>query len=92
MTVLVVGATGSVGSLVVQEALAQGHAVRGLVRSEAKRRQLPADAQGVIGDVTRPSTLAAAVDGVGGIVFTIGSDGTGKVGAENVDYGGCAMF
>jgi uncharacterized protein YbjT (DUF2867 family) len=86
--VLVVGATGSIGRLVVLEALARGHAVRALVRSEAKGRQLPADAQVVVGDVTRPDTLAAAVDGVDGIVFTLGSDGTGKVGAENVDYGG----
>jgi uncharacterized protein YbjT (DUF2867 family) len=40
------------------------------------------------GDVTRPETLNAAVDGVDAIVFTLGSDGKGKVGAENVDYGG----
>jgi len=88
MTVLVVGATGSIGRLVVQEALAQGHAVRALVRSYAKGRQLPAEAQAVIGDVTRPDTLAVAVDGVDGIVFTLGSDGAGKAGAENIDYGG----
>ncbi|HRH85273.1 MAG TPA: NmrA family NAD(P)-binding protein, partial [Rubrivivax sp.] len=31
-TVLVVGATGSIGRLVVAEALRQGHAVRALVR------------------------------------------------------------
>ena len=88
MIVLVVGATGSIGRLVVQKALAHGHAVRALVRSEAKGRHHPADARVVIGEVTRPDTLAAAVDGVDGIVFTIGSDGAGKVGAENVDYGG----
>jgi uncharacterized protein YbjT (DUF2867 family) len=42
----------------------------------------------VIGDVTRPDTLSGAVGGVDAIVFTLGSDGAGKVGAENVDYGG----
>jgi len=88
MNVLVVGATGSIGRLVVEEALAQGHAVRALVRSQAKARQLPSEAQVVISDVTRPDTLAAAVKGVDAIVFTHGSDGSGKVGAENVDYGG----
>jgi uncharacterized protein YbjT (DUF2867 family) len=88
MIVLVVGATGSIGHLVVKEGLAHGHAVRALVRSEAKGRRLPAGAQVVIGDVTRPDTLAAAVDGVQGIVFTLGSDGAGKIGAETVDYGG----
>jgi uncharacterized protein YbjT (DUF2867 family) len=88
MTVLVVGATGSIGHLVVEEALRQGHSVRAFVRSEAKARQLPADARVIIGDVTRPDTLASAVDGVDGIVLTLGSDGAGKVGAEEVDYGG----
>lgn len=88
MTVLVVGATGSIGHLVIEEALRQGHSVRALVRSEAKARQLPPEARVVIGDVTRPDTLPAAVDGADAIVFTVGSDGAGKVGAENVDYGG----
>lgn len=36
MTVLVVGATGSIGRLVVAEALRQGHAVRALVRNLAR--------------------------------------------------------
>lgn len=88
MNVLVVGATGSIGHLVVEEAIKQGHAVRALVRNPGKARQLPSEALTVVGDVTRPETLASAVEGVDAIVFTLGSDGAGKVGAENVDYGG----
>ena len=87
MNVLVVGATGSIGRLVVDEAIRQGHAVRALVRTAGKGHPLPREAQVIIGDVTRPDTLPAAVDGVDAIVFTLGSD-NGKVGAENVDYGG----
>jgi uncharacterized protein YbjT (DUF2867 family) len=87
-TVLVVGATGSIGRLVVEEAIRQGHAVRALVRTPGKARRLPPDAQVVVGDVTRPDTLPDAVDGVDAVVFTLGSDGAGKVGAESVDYGG----
>jgi uncharacterized protein YbjT (DUF2867 family) len=64
MTVLVVGATGSIGRLVVEEALREGHAVRALVRIADKARQLPHEAQAVLGDVTRPDTLPGAVDGV----------------------------
>ena len=86
--VLVVGATGSIGRLVVEEAVKQGYTVRALVRSQAKAVQLPTAAQIVIGDVTRPDTLAAAVNDIDAIVFTLGSDGAGKVGAETVDYGG----
>ena len=59
-----------------------------LVRTPEKARKLPHEAQAVIGDVTRPDKLPDAVDGIDAVVFTLGSDGTGKVGAENVDYGG----
>ena len=88
MTILVVGATGSIGSLVVDEAIQKGHSVRALVRSPEKARQLPARAEAVIGDLTRPDTIGAAVQGVDALVFTHGSDGGGKLGSETVDYGG----
>ena len=88
MTVLVVGATGSIGRLVVEEAVRQGHAVRALVRNPTKASQLPPEVQVVLADVTRSDTLSDAVDGVDAIVFTLGSDGAGKAGAERVDYGG----
>jgi len=84
---LVVGATGSIGRLVVEEAMRQGHAVRALVRDSRKASQFPPDVQAVVGDLTRTETLAAAVDGVDAIVLTHGSDG-GKAETESVDYGG----
>jgi uncharacterized protein YbjT (DUF2867 family) len=87
-TVLVVGATGSIGCHVVDVALEKGYTVRALVRDRAKGRKFPAEVQLIVGDVTRPETLPAAVDGVDAVVFTLGSDGAGKVGAENIDYGG----
>jgi uncharacterized protein YbjT (DUF2867 family) len=87
-TVLVVGATGSIGCHVVDVALEEGYAVRALVRDRTKARKFPAEVQVTVGDVTRPETLPAAVDGVDAVVFTLGSDGAGKVGAENIDYGG----
>ena len=88
LTVLVVGATGSIGCLVVEEAIRQGHAVRALVRDSAKERRLPAQAEIVVGDVTQPKTLSGVADGVDAVVFSLGSDGAGKAGAEAVDYGG----
>jgi uncharacterized protein YbjT (DUF2867 family) len=87
MNVLAVGATGSIGLLVVDEAIRQGHVVRALVRTAGKARKLPREAQVITGDVTQPDTLPAAVDGIDAIVFTLGSN-DGKVAAENVDYGG----
>jgi uncharacterized protein YbjT (DUF2867 family) len=88
MTVLVVGATGSIGRLVVKEAVRTGCAVRALSRDPRNARGLFHDVEALKGDLTRPDTLKAAVDGVDAIVFTHGSDGGGKAGAENVDYGG----
>jgi len=87
-TVLVVGSTGSIGHLVVEEAVRHGYAVRALVRTPSKARRLPAQAEVIPGDVTRTDTLTAAIAGVDAVVFTLGSDGKGKVGAETVDYGG----
>ena len=87
-TVLVVGTTGCIGRLVVEVALEHGDAVRALVRDRAKARKLPERGQVLVGDVTRPETLSGAVEGVDAIVFTLGSDGSGKAGAESVDYGG----
>jgi uncharacterized protein YbjT (DUF2867 family) len=88
LKILVVGATGSIGRLVVVEAIRQGFSVRALVRSPEKARRLSAKTEIVVGDLTRPEMLAKAVESIDAIVFTHGSDGAGKVGAETVDYGG----
>lgn len=88
ITVLVVGATGSIGRLVVEEAIRVGHTVRALVRDPRKAQRLPEAAEIIVGDVTRTETLAPAMDGIDAVVFTLGSDGRGKAGAESVDYGG----
>lgn len=86
-TLLVVGATGSIGRLVVEEAVGEGYRVRALVRDLRRARDFPGEVERMVGDLTRPETLPPAVDGVDAIVFTHGSGGGGKVGAENVDYG-----
>jgi uncharacterized protein YbjT (DUF2867 family) len=88
LRVLVVGATGSVGRLVVDDALRAGHAVRVLVRDVAAASTLPERAERVCGDLTQAETLAAAIEAVDAIVFTHGSDGGGKAASERVDYGG----
>ena len=87
MTVLCVGATGSVGRHVVEEALRDGHAVRALVRDRAKAAGLPEQAEIVVGELAQPETLAQAVAGVDAIVFTHGSNGD-KAKMQAIDYGG----
>jgi uncharacterized protein YbjT (DUF2867 family) len=85
-TVLAVGATGSIGRYVVRESLRRGHQTRALVRDAGQEASMPADVEIVVGDLTSAGTLAGAVDGADGIVFTHGSHGGAKE-AESVDYG-----
>jgi uncharacterized protein YbjT (DUF2867 family) len=87
LTVLVIGSTGSVGRLVVEEAVRAGHRVRAFVRNPGLARGFPADVQVVAGDLTRPDTLSDAVRDVDAVVFTHGSNGS-KADMETVDYGG----
>ena len=68
------------------EALRLGHTVRALVRSQARAQGLPRKAEVVVGDLARPETLAAAVDGIDAVAFTHGSDGQQGSG-RTVDYG-----
>lgn len=85
-TVLVVGATGSIGRYAIALALDAGFETRALVRERAKAAGIPAGAQVVVGDLTDPLTLRDAVAGVTGVVFTHGSHGGARE-AEAVDYG-----
>jgi NAD(P)-dependent dehydrogenase (short-subunit alcohol dehydrogenase family) len=62
-TVLVVGATGSIGRFVVASAVDHGFAVRVLVR-DAHRASFPPDVEVAVGDLTRPETLSQAVAGI----------------------------
>lgn len=86
LTILVVGATGSIGRHVVAEALREGHRVRALVRDASHAGQFPHAPEVVVGDLTRAEMLAQAVAGIDAVVFTHGSNGRAP-GAEAVDYG-----
>jgi uncharacterized protein YbjT (DUF2867 family) len=83
VTVLCVGATGTIGRLVVAELLARGLAVRALVRDvDRARRILPANVEMTHGDMATGDGLAEAVAGVDAIVFTHGGE------TRDVDYDG----
>ena len=69
--ILVVGATGQLGSLVVQELARRGHTVRAVVRPPDLGRDLvEAGAQLVEADLLRPDTLDDALRGVRTVVAT----------------------
>ena len=84
-TALVVGATGSIGRLVVPELLQHGITPRALVRPGSDAG-FPDGVPVVHGDLTRADALGEAVDGIDAVVFTHGSHG-GAEQAELVDHG-----
>jgi uncharacterized protein YbjT (DUF2867 family) len=63
--ILLVGATGLVGSATLRQLTARGVPVRALVRSAEKASTLAGpDVETVIGDLVQPASLDAALDGV----------------------------
>lgn len=78
-TVVVIGATGQIGRVVVAEALAQGHAVRAQTRSASRaRRVLPAGAEVVEAPPTDVEALRRLTDGADGVILTHGGDADGE--------------
>lgn len=83
-TVLVVGATGSVGRHVVTTAVQAGFRTRALVRDLVRAGDLDPAAEPVVGELTEAASLGEAVAGVDAVVFT---QGAGGADAEAVNYG-----
>ncbi|MGB8021973.1 MAG: NAD(P)H-binding protein, partial [Candidatus Nanopelagicales bacterium] len=69
-TVLVIGATGRIGRLVVAAALRNGLDVRALVRDTRRAAGVLPGATLVQGDLTRVADLAAAVADVDAVILT----------------------
>jgi uncharacterized protein YbjT (DUF2867 family) len=72
MRVLVLGATGGAGRLIVAEAAAKGHAVVALVRSKGNAAGL-AGAELVEGDARDEAALARAIAGCDAVISSLGT-------------------
>lgn len=67
MEYFVTGATGSIGSYLVHELVADGHAVRALTRDRSNATHLPDEAEIVEGDVTDKESIREPMAGVDGV-------------------------
>ncbi len=76
-TIFLTGASGFIGSHLAERFAADGHRVRALVRADARHldrapAHLAARIERVTGDLSRPESLAAALDGVTAVVHVAG--------------------
>jgi uncharacterized protein YbjT (DUF2867 family) len=81
MHLVVLGATGRTGRLVVEQALAAGHTVTALVRSPEKLAMHSPNLRAVTGEATDSSAVALALEGADAVISTLG--GTGSLIADS---------
>ncbi|HET9627251.1 MAG TPA: NAD(P)H-binding protein [Kofleriaceae bacterium] len=77
-TILLTGATGCIGSHVVVALEAAGHTVRCATRSVARAKAHAPGLRWVAADLTRPETLAPALEGCDAAVFLVHAMGAGR--------------
>jgi len=73
MKLLVLGATGATGKLLVEQALTAGHGVRALVRTPGKLDEGNPRLEVMNGRATSPVDVGAAMSGVDAVISTLGA-------------------
>ncbi len=76
MNLVVLGATGGTGRLVVEQALAAGHTVTALVRSPERLTLRNPRLHVIAGQATDPSAVSRALDGADALISTLGGSGS----------------
>jgi uncharacterized protein YbjT (DUF2867 family) len=76
MKLVVLGATGATGRLVVEQALAADHTVTALVRSPEKLATSHPNLRVVTGSATNPESVALALEGADAVISTLGGGGS----------------
>jgi len=77
-TIVVFGASGSIGGDIVDEALARGHAVIGVARNPARLTLEHPHFTAVQGDVTDVESFSQVVDGADGVIISVQGNDKGN--------------
>ena len=85
-TFVVYGASGNVGSLIVEEALQRGHEVVGVSRDPESLQVENASFSAVRGDVTDPDSIVGTVEGADAVIISVGGVGPGNTPEEAVAF------
>ncbi len=91
-TFVVYGATGSVGGVIVEEALRRGHEVVGVSRDPASSQIENAYFSTARGDVTDPDSIVATVRGADAVIIAVGGVGPGNTPEEAVAFRGAKAY
>jgi uncharacterized protein YbjT (DUF2867 family) len=76
MNLVVLGATGRTGRLVVEQALAAGHTVTALVRTPEKLTTGHSNLRVVTGEATETSAVSGALEGADAVISALGGKGS----------------
>jgi len=91
-TFVVYGASGNVGSLVVEEALRRGHDVVGVSRNPESLQNDNAHFSAARGDVTDPDSIVATVRGADVVIIAVGGVGPDNTPESAVAFRGAQAY
>ena len=91
-TFVIYGATGNVGSLIVEEALERGHDVVGVSRNPESVELEHTNFSTVQGDVTDSDSIVSTVQGADAVIVAVGGVGPGNTPEEAFAYLGTKAY
>lgn len=87
-TVLVTGATGRVGKVLIRKLLLRGYTVKALVRKQEDVEKLPGLVQVIVGDVGNVEVMRSAMVGVNKVIYCASANSSVTSDLYNVEFQG----